>query len=313
MRVIKSLCLFGGLAVAIGACFESPEYPNTPKIAFEDIYFMEANGPDSLVLVITFQDGDGNLGLPDDQLDPRYEVAPFNRYTYAIKTSAAGGYTTGIVPNRFTQEFSAQYNLQLLDLILLPANSPENHGQLLSDKDLDNEAYYNSMPADVYPNSCIYYGGDRPTTVYVLKDERLADRKNFTILDSTNTSEGMVYRVQGRFYKESNPNTANIDVVFEYIPKDNDPTNDEEWKVYDFRTSNTEDKVCATSFNGRFPILTSNEGSLDGLIRYFMGSNGFFDIFGDSQMRLRVKIRDRELNVSNEIVTPTFTLTSIRR
>lgn len=303
MRVIKSLCLFGGLAAVIGACFESPEYPNTPKISFESVVFIETNADDTLTLSISFQDGDGDLGLPDDNADPRYDAAPFNRFTYAIKTRSAGGFEKGVVPLRFNPDDAATYRLEALDVI---RPTFANHGTILSDNDLDNPDYYNSMPADVYPFSCVNYGGENPISIYVLESDNLVDA-SFEISDTTVVPGDRVFKVVGRFFRESNPNTANIDVVFEYAPD-----NDGQWKTFNFATDNPT-KNCASSFNGRFPILTADDGSLDGIIRYHMKSNGFYDIFQDYQMRLRVKIRDRALNVSNEIVTPPFTLTSIKR
>jgi hypothetical protein len=297
------LCLFGGLAAVIGACFESPEYPNTPKISFESVVFIETNSDDTLTLSISFQDGNGDLGLPDDSSDPRYDMAPFNRFTYAIKTKAAGVFIDSIIPRRFSPEDAATYRLEALDVIV-PTFA--DHGTILSDIDLDDPAYYNTMPADVYPFSCVNYGGQNPISVYVLESDNLVDA-SFEITDTIPVPGDRIFKVVGRFYRESNPNTANIDVVFEYTP-----ANDGQWKEFNFTTDNPS-KNCAPSFNGRFPILTEDDGSLDGIIRYHMKSNGFYDIFQDRQIRLKVKIRDRALNVSNEITTPPFTLTSIKK
>jgi hypothetical protein len=56
--------------MAIEACFDPPEYPVTPEIEFENIQFKDVADPgfDSLILTISFKDGDGDLGLRGDEL-----------------------------------------------------------------------------------------------------------------------------------------------------------------------------------------------------------------------------------------------------
>ncbi|WP_299823322.1 hypothetical protein [uncultured Pontibacter sp.] len=55
------------LALTLSSCREEPTYPNEPEIEFnrvEQFHFEEFGiKRDSLVLVIGYQDGDGNLGL----------------------------------------------------------------------------------------------------------------------------------------------------------------------------------------------------------------------------------------------------------
>ena len=55
------------LALSLSACREEPNYPNEPEIEFKRVeqFHFESFGikRDSLVLVIGYQDGDGNLGL----------------------------------------------------------------------------------------------------------------------------------------------------------------------------------------------------------------------------------------------------------
>ncbi len=43
-------------------CTRPPELPVVPEINFESIQFKEVEGPDSLILSVFFQDGDGDLG-----------------------------------------------------------------------------------------------------------------------------------------------------------------------------------------------------------------------------------------------------------
>ena len=73
------------LALLVSACREEPNYPEEPHITFDrvDQYTYTKNRItfDSLVLVVDFQDGDGNLGLrrtPINESDPDFRP-PFDQ------------------------------------------------------------------------------------------------------------------------------------------------------------------------------------------------------------------------------------------
>lgn len=59
-----------GMALALSACFNEPNYSDTPEIEFEEIYpypLQAGTGVgkarrDSVVITVNFKDGDGNLG-----------------------------------------------------------------------------------------------------------------------------------------------------------------------------------------------------------------------------------------------------------
>ena len=68
------------MALLLCGCREEPNYPDEPAITFDrvDQYTYTKNRItfDSLVLVVDFQDGDGNLGLrrnPLDESDPDFQ------------------------------------------------------------------------------------------------------------------------------------------------------------------------------------------------------------------------------------------------
>ncbi len=57
----------------LSGCYNPPEFPVEPTIQFSDIIYKQVeNRPDSLILVIEFQDGDGDLGLRADEYNPPY-------------------------------------------------------------------------------------------------------------------------------------------------------------------------------------------------------------------------------------------------
>src|SRR5688572_1670836 len=81
MSGLKGLLLFG-ISTGVAACFDHPEYPIVPEIAFEDISFREAKAVgerDALTLTISFRDGDGNLGLSSTDIEP-----PFHDVNYYL-------------------------------------------------------------------------------------------------------------------------------------------------------------------------------------------------------------------------------------
>lgn len=79
------MIVFCGAAVA--SCFDPPVYPDEPEIIFKSLHFVDvpdlATGEvtsDSLILVVRFKDGDGNLGLSPNEISP-----PFNDRWYYLK------------------------------------------------------------------------------------------------------------------------------------------------------------------------------------------------------------------------------------
>ncbi|QSE97162.1 hypothetical protein [Fulvivirga lutea] len=74
-KTLFNLLLFSLLAFA---CSEAPEFPNTPKIEFNNIIFKDlGDDADSLIVLIDFEDGDGDLGLGSEEVTP-----PFNQKNY---------------------------------------------------------------------------------------------------------------------------------------------------------------------------------------------------------------------------------------
>lgn len=89
MSVKRGLWLFL-ITLGVSACFDPPEYPLQPQIEFESIVFKEYGSgfdsePDSLILKISFQDGDGDLGLDPSELGCVSDNICFNNKYYFIK------------------------------------------------------------------------------------------------------------------------------------------------------------------------------------------------------------------------------------
>jgi hypothetical protein len=109
--------------------------------------------------------------------------------------------------------------------------------------------------------------------------------------------------VPDTIWVKENPNYYNIFVKF-FIKRSGEYT--------EFKWS---DPPYFTTFNGRFPRILADDRdrAIEGNIRYGMLSLGWNSIFRNDTIRLDLQIQDRQLNRSNMISTPDFTLAQIRR
>ena len=117
-------------------------------------------------------------------------------------------------------------------------------------------------------------------------------------------------KVTDTLYFELNPNQHNIFITFQIKDASG------QFQDFDFSSFYTYPLCEVIGFKGRFPVLSkdlSQPGPLEGTIRYAMISAGFNFIFSIRTLRLKIKVQDRALNISNEIFTPEFTLQSIRK
>jgi len=77
-------------------CYTPPEFPIEPSISYSDVVFKDIeNLPDSLIIVIKFQDGNGDLGLSSNETQPPYHPIWYfqksngNLITYADRQTSA--------------------------------------------------------------------------------------------------------------------------------------------------------------------------------------------------------------------------------
>jgi hypothetical protein len=92
MKTIRAVGLFAVVLAGSGACFNPPEFPVTPQIEFESIRYKEVGTGsdakfDSLILTLSFKDGDGDLGLAADEIGCISDSICYNNKFYFIKKS----------------------------------------------------------------------------------------------------------------------------------------------------------------------------------------------------------------------------------
>jgi hypothetical protein len=68
------LILLGLLAMIFVSCDEPPELPTSPSITFNSVrYGQGINLRDTIILMLDFEDGDGDLGIARDDDDPKFQ------------------------------------------------------------------------------------------------------------------------------------------------------------------------------------------------------------------------------------------------
>lgn len=285
MKAAKGLLLFG-ISMGVTACFDPPEFPLTPEIDFEGIYFREAKAVgemDSLVLTISFRDGNGDLGLSTSDINP-----PFHDLNYYLATPE--GDTVAL-------QKKTEYN-ELPQFVDVP---PGVNGKLVTVRTPDDPLFAGVIPPyiDDYA-SCTYY---TYTSVFVNEPDIDIFDETYNI-DTVLRYQGFpdIYVLLDTFYYKPNPTYSNIEVEF-WIKEGSG------YKLFDW-----EKELCTKGFNQRFPVLGGDdEGPLEGSLQYAMVTSGMNALFSIKTLKLKIRIRDRALNSSNVIETPDFTLDKIKR
>ena len=243
MKHIIALIIFSFLF----SCIEDNNVSDIPSISYESLEFKKSDNSfnqDSLIITINFIDGDGNLGLSNDENN--YPYHPYN----AI----------------IDQEFN---------WITLGSNNV-------------------TPPLYIYEPNGVYY-------LYSNEDNRPSYNCEDYIIDTVNSTNKL-----DTFYIQKNENNKNI--FIDFYKKENNEIEIIDWKrIFD------EEYGCGIDFNSRFPPLNISNSSqlLSGKLRYGMVSYGFEMILKNDIFKLKIHIKDRELNTSNIIETPEVTLEEI--
>jgi hypothetical protein len=306
MKILKGLTVLL-ITLSLGSCFDPPEFPVVPQIDYDGIAFKEGNATnrtDSLIITIKFKDGDGNLGL--DPTHPDFNSGDFSNLIFYQANLADKPNLIPISTELRNVEHTNKQNQKVVESVHLLQVADPTKGKLVFPR-TRRQAGFEFLPA----YSCENYEYFRAASYAI-------EAKNKDILDKTalvdtlflrqgTTKTATHYIVRDTLYFRVNPNHYNIEVDF--LVKD--PANPN--AVDGFVEYNWRKEFCQQNLDGRFPFLTDDdENPLEGTIRYAMTTIGFKKIFTIKTLKLRVKIRDRLFNESNEITTPEFTLDSIR-
>jgi hypothetical protein len=283
MRAIRNIILLTLIAMGGGSCFEQPEYSDIPQIEFVSLTQERIDLTDSLVLKISFTDGNGDLGLSKEEQDNTCQI--INRVRIGS-----------------TDEFEDQIclNNKLYALLL---DSENRH--ILIDKNQScnyNSLCYNSR---FFPTKQV---GSNTYSFITYKDRRTdpeyADLPDIIKpFECTNWEITTINNVTDTLFFNLNKDHVNFE--YELLIKGTD----NKFTPFDF---NKELPVCLSPPipGGRFPILFSDRSGspIEGEINYAIVSPALRFVLGLKILKFQIKIRDRALNVSNVVESNEFSL-----
>lgn len=299
MKFIKGFGLLSFLVIISGSCFNPPEFPVVPQIEFEKLEFVDSPTPgfDSLNLYINFKDGDGDLGFKDDV---KYISDPYHNSFFYQENAGK------VQPLATVTGYVGDDQYELLE-IPNPAQ-----GKLVSFR-TRKKTEYSFLPPTFNCADYEYLGGPLDATnssdgrrLLIEAAAKVALDPEVRLVDSIMENDGKTvayYQIRDTLYYTPNPDHYNIEVDF--LVKD--PTAPGGFREFDWR------REYCTTFDGRFPVFSDKESSIDGTLRYSMTSLGFTVLFSIKTLKLRVSIKDRQRNTSNVIETPEFTLLGVAR
>ena len=285
MKIVNSLLTFVSLCAIFGSCVTPPDISIIPEIHFSDIaLYQRAGGPDSLVVSVTFRDGDGDLGL--DPESDYFTSDPYNRRFYYIDNNG----TLDSIPTEVAYP-------GLPSLLKIPEELKCAKCKIVTAATKRKSAYQNNNKLPYYePEHCYEY---TYTTVYVSEPFKSIAESTIPKLDTAFFNGLNVYALLDTFYYKLNPNHNNFDVEI-LTEQPNNPDRDSEgYALFDW----SKNISCYEDLNGRFPYLTGSSGAVEGTLSYGIVNNGLLKNFKNKKIKLRVRIRDRALHHSNTIVT----------
>ena len=287
MKTIKGLGIFT-FFILLSGCFSPPEFSNVPKIDYESIVFRAGatGAADTLILSLTFQDGDGDIGLSDEETDP-----PFHSTNYYIEN---GGDTTRLAT-------VSRYSTTP-PVIEVPKGTK---GKLVTHRTRKKlvggqKVYENIFPPYVDPYRCTSYRYD---SIFVSAPDTAIFSKSGYFLDRvmhSNIGNPDLYVLKDTFYFKPNPYAKNIIIEF-WVQQDNNS-----FEKFALPINLTNCLTFPDFFSARVPHLSENSSPVQGTLKYKMTSTGLKPFFGGKTIKLKVRLYDRALHASKTIETPTF-------
>ncbi|HEY8936504.1 MAG TPA: hypothetical protein VIM65_14855 [Cyclobacteriaceae bacterium] len=290
MKIAKSILIFLSITALFGACFNPPDISDKPEIGFDEIsLYLKDSQPDSLVVTITFKDGNGDLGL--DAGDSTYISDPYHEKNYYIEKDG------DLLPVASSFKYAGHPAV-----LKVPNDLKCSTCKLATVRTRKKPEYANNtnLPPYAFPASCLNYFY---TTLYIDEDDASIFDDTYNLKDQITIGGSKVYVLLDTFYYQPNPNYYNIDVDFLV------ETTSGLFEVFDWRI---QQGTCGSNFYGRFPVLSKQKTPLEGTLQYNIKSSGIVALLGNKKrIKLRITIRDRALHESNTITSGIFTLTDI--
>jgi hypothetical protein len=302
MKPVKSVFLFVISLATFSACFNPPEFDDSPQIAFESISFAGKTAPtdkEILTISLSFKDGDGDLGI-DNLVDID---SPYNHVNFFANDNGNLIEVSSVLIEDFTG-YRYKKNRWAPNPSYLIGRPSKKVGELIT-FDSRNQGF--SLPPLERPYDCSanhesYLNESlTPDTVFIFRNYAYLIKDHTKIVDtlvSDRDPNEWYYAVADFFYINVNDRHFNIKVQFFYYENGS------------FVEYNWPREYC-TTFDGRFPIFSDGSRPLEGTLQYAMESTGFYSELGNRTLKLFVTITDRAGRVSNTVETREFKLDDI--
>ncbi|MBC6399517.1 MAG: hypothetical protein GDA51_01200 [Ekhidna sp.] len=278
--------------VFLTSCYEEEQFPDTPKIEFEKIEFIDSStNVDSLKLTFSFEDGDANIGFPENDFSPSYDLFIDSEPKILTKANI-----NELVPPVYLAPVVFKTVIPVRRLrddrnIVRVIERAKTFPAFIDFSRIYNENIVFECPNIINQNLSRF--DTIGITVYNLND--LSYEKIFTQSPSKLNAEIPA------LFKETFYN------IFISIEQQNIRGTFEE---VDFRSIFPVNDCELGNFNGRIPVFGEGDGE-SGTITYSILSRGLSIAFQDNLLRVRFSIMDQAGNLSNEVVTPSFRISEI--
>ncbi|MEM7548540.1 MAG: hypothetical protein AAF363_02630 [Bacteroidota bacterium] len=306
---MKSIQYFfiGIISLSLFSCQDPPELSDIPRIEFQDLRVIDAtNSPfDTIVIDVLFEDGNADLGLLSTEINrPYHEID----YIFRSDQNTESGLTLVRARDLNEPEFET--------FILSLENAITVQGNTLSLNFRDSSSFTSADAPPLFVNSGLFNGFN--WVVSGANDQIVAATSSgdvisfdsgspptnvgFAILDTIRQTEDTVWVEQNRFNRN----------YFVELLQENSQSGD--FAVVDL--ADLLGPSGANAFDARFILirdnLNSEELAVEGTITRRIATTSFGFLFvvnpqlRNSNLRFRIQIADRNLNLSNVVETSNF-------
>lgn len=273
------------------SCFEEEEFPDTPKIEFKNIAFVNSSSDvDSLKLTFSFEDGGANVGI----IESSDIFFPYNQYLIfldeddSVITESRIGSIEGqiFVAQLITRNISLNSSGGQIFFSLL---DDANHAVLAFDK----QEYTDEISIEDFKCPNIFnqrdnlgrriYDAESDIGLNVYTFESGATGSFLSFTEYRYNEDILVIPVNTHYNLFVEIQKENIDGIFEDI---------------DYQGIFNSEDCLLGNFNGRIPWFSQDGES--GTITYSILSRGLSTAFQENQIRLVFWVLDRNGNQSNK-------------
>ncbi len=279
--------------MALTSCFDKDIFPNTPKIAFEDIVFYDGTTTDSLILTFSFEDGNGDIGVIESQ----DVLPPFNEFDVYLDSR-----DSVVTAANISEAVPPIYTAPLITENFIPLGISNN--TLIVDNSQGDYPIL-SFGKEFYSDDI----NDIPLTCPSLTNQDGTFLSGTTLTPYVFGEGGNIVPAEAGTQTITSALPVNrIETYFNFIIEFQKRVGDNYVPLNYQQIFGTD--ICDIGvFNGRIPQYDPEGKS--GTFTYSIQSAVLRLAFLDDVIRAKFYIYDREGNKSNEVTSPDFVLADI--